>query len=62
MKLTLKLMTPRLVKPLSDREKIASVTELANELKSIADTIANTGAREGTVQRGGYYGSFFIEG
>ena len=62
MKLTLAIVGPSLIKPASDREKAARQTELANALKVVADSIANTGARDGKIQNRTFSGNFFIEG
>jgi len=61
-KLILKIIGPALVKPASDREKAARMTELANVVKTIGDRIAATGAKDGQIEHGDFRGSFFIEG
>jgi hypothetical protein len=51
-KLTLKIMGPNLVQPASIRERNARTLEIANTLKSLAETIASTGALEGMAEFG----------
>jgi hypothetical protein len=62
MKLIVKITGPGLVKPASEREKAGRMTELANALKVVADSIANCGTKDGRIEKGAFSGSFFIEG
>jgi hypothetical protein len=52
MTFNLKIVGPRPVKPLGEREQDAKNIELANALKIVADTIANTGSSEGQIRNG----------
>jgi hypothetical protein len=61
MKLSLKIIGPHLGKPLGAREQNAKNIELANALKSIADSIANCGGNEGQIRNGDLVGSYQIE-
>jgi len=62
MRLSLTIVGASLIKPASEREKTARMTELANALKVVADSIAATGAKDGKIQNDNFSGSFFIEG
>jgi hypothetical protein len=61
MKLTIKIIGPHSGKPLGGREQNAKNIELANALKVVADTIANTGSNEGQIRNGDLVGSYQIE-
>jgi hypothetical protein len=61
MKFIAKIIGPNLAKPASDRAKTARMTELANALKVVADSIANCGSKDGQIKNGDFNGSFFIE-
>ena len=62
MKLILKILAPGLVKPATERARSARMTELANVVKTIGDTIAATGAKDGKIEHGVFTGSYWIEG
>jgi hypothetical protein len=62
MKLIVKIIAPGSVKPASDRAQAARMTELANALKVVADSIANCGSKDGQITHGDFNGHFFIEG
>jgi hypothetical protein len=61
MKLSLKIIGPHLGKPLGAREQNAKYIELANALKVVADTIANTSSNEGQIRNGDLVGSYQID-
>jgi hypothetical protein len=62
MKLSLKIVGTHSGKPLGVREENARLTELANALKVVADSIANCGTKDGRIEFGDYRGSYVIEG